>query len=98
MSPAKRLKLCAIPRILNFNLALVDKFERNLALPATANSVQDKDVLLPQIIKEVFSHFREYVLSSGEDIGWRRTTFQVWNPTQGSWHHTTCSQTVRQCD
>jgi len=64
-----------------FNLAFVDEFERNLALPATAKSVQDKDVLFHQINKEVFSHFREYVLSSGKDKGRKRTTFQVWRPT-----------------
>ena len=61
-----------IPRILSFNLTGIDKFERNLALPGTAEPVQDKNMLLPEIIKKILSHLCENFLSSGKDMGRRR--------------------------
>ena len=57
---------------MSFNLARIDKFERNLALPGTTEPVQDKNMLLPQIIEKILSHLREDILSSGKDIGRRR--------------------------
>ena len=71
------IEVCGIPRTLSFNLACVDKFECNLALPGTAEPIQDKDVLLPQIIKKILPHFCENVLSSGEDMG------QGWAASRG---------------
>ena len=80
-----------------FNLACVNKFERSLALPGTAESVQDKDVSLPQIIKKVFSHFEENVLSSSKESGRRRAAFGSWLPACGKLDPAAFTQQVRQC-
>ena len=63
--------------ILQFGLACVYKFEHNLALASTAEPVQDKAMLQPQIFEKILSHFREDVLSSGKDIGRRRAASWV---------------------
>jgi len=55
----------------------MDKFEHSLALSCTAGSVQDKDMLLPQIIKKIFFYFGEKVLSSGKESGRSRAAFRV---------------------
>ena len=70
-------KPCSVPVILSFNLACVHKFKPNLALPGTTKAMQDKDMLLPQIIKKILSHFCENFLSSGKDIGWRQAASQI---------------------
>ena len=57
---------------MSFNLARIDKFERNLALPGTTEPVQDEDMLRPQIMEKILSHFHEDILSSGKDMGRRR--------------------------
>ena len=80
-----------------FKLACLNKFERNLALPGTTESIQDKDVLLPQIIKKICSHFRENVLASGKNRGWRRAAFWGWLPAGGKLDPATLTQQVRQC-
>ena len=67
----------SIPRILSFNLACVDKFECNLALPGTTEPVKDKDMLLSQIIKKIFSHLCENIMSSGKDMGRSRAAPRV---------------------
>src|SRR5882724_7522123 len=97
MSPVRIGKLWAIPRILVFSLACINKFERSLALPGTTESIQDKDVSLPQIIKKVFSHFDENVLSSGKEIGRRRAAFGGWLPASGKLNPADFRQQVRQC-
>ena len=66
-----------IPRIRSFNLTGIDKFERNLALPGTAEPVQDKNMLLPEIIKKILSHFCENVQSSRKGIRRRRAASRV---------------------
>ena len=81
--------------MLSFNLACVDKFERNLTLPGSTEPVQDKDVLLPQIIKKIFSHFCENVLSPGKDIRRRRAVFRVGLPA-GGWDLATFTQNLCQ--
>src|SRR5882672_2400813 len=90
-------KFYGIPRILVFNLACVNKFERSLALPGTAESEQDKDMLLPQIIKKIFSHFDENVLSSSKESGRRRAAFGGWLPASGDLDPADFTQQVRQC-
>ena len=90
-------KFDGIPRIPVFNLACVNKFERSLALPGTAESVQNKDVLLPQIIKKILPHFGENVLASGKARGWRRAAFWGWLSAGGKLDSTTFTQQVRKC-
>ena len=77
MQRCKLKKVCGIPRILRVNLACVDKFEHNLALPGTTEPIQDKDVLHPKMMEKILSHCREDVLLSGKDIGWRGTDSSV---------------------
>ena len=65
------------PTRLSVNLRFFNEFECNLALPSTAKSVQDEDVTLSDIAREISMHLREYVLSPGKDRRRGRATSQT---------------------
>jgi hypothetical protein len=65
------------PTRLSVNLRFFNELECNLALPGTAKSVQDEDVTLSDIAREVCMHLREYVVSPSKDRCRGRATSQT---------------------
>src|ERR1700722_15825502 len=65
------------PTGLSVDLTFFNKFECNLALPGTAESMQDEDVTFPNIAREICVHLRKNVFSAGEDRCRGRATSQT---------------------
>jgi len=65
------------PTGLSVDLTFFNKFECNLALPGTAESVQDEDVTSPDIAREICMYLRKNVFSAGKDLCRGRATSQT---------------------
>ena len=70
-------KKWSVPTGLSVDLRFFNEFECNLALPSTTEAVQDEDVTLPQIAREVCAHLSENIFSAGKDWCRRRATLQA---------------------
>ena len=62
---------------LSVDLTFFNEFECNLALPGTAESVQDEDVTSPNIGREICVHLGKNVFSAGKDWCRGRATSQT---------------------
>jgi hypothetical protein len=65
------------PTGLSVELTFFNEFECNLALPGTAESMQDEDVTSPNIVGEICAHPRKNVFSAGKDWCRGRATSQT---------------------
>jgi hypothetical protein len=62
---------------LSIDLTLLNKFECNLALPRTAESMQDEDVMSPNIGREIYLHLEKNIFSASKDWCQGRATSQT---------------------
>jgi hypothetical protein len=60
-------KRCGVPTGRSVDLTFFNEFECDLALPSTTEAMQDEDMTLPKIGREVFVHLREDILPAGKD-------------------------------
>ena len=58
---------CGVPTVRSVDLTFFNEFECNLALPSTTEAMQDEDVTLPQIGREVCMHLRQDISPAGKD-------------------------------
>ena len=65
------------PTGLSVDLTFLNEFECDLALPGTAESVQDEDVTSPNIAREISVHLSKNVFSAGKDRCRGRATSQT---------------------
>ena len=73
----KEMKLSNISGAPTGDLTFFNKFECNLALPGTAETVQDEDVTFSNIAREICMHLRKNVFSAGKDWCRGRATSQT---------------------